>query len=251
MENNKESALNIDLYIQKAMSRKQKHSSSNAPSSERVKISEESNIIPNNNDNANDNININASEILLNSEIEDIKKAINKRSEVLEQEKPNLESNIHEEFDVNLISASSSPENNRELREMLSDLQGITMQNIEGIARIQSPSQATVNIVIAFVSFLQKGCKEIQDISKTYENCVELLKQSNRVFEITRNLIENTEWINKDIIRKILKIKDKYLVGADMNPNATSEKCKNTKAMLSFLLKIIDYSLVFFVMKHN
>ena len=120
----------------------------------------------------------------------------------------------------------------------------ITMKIIKNICSIALPPQSVVNIVIAYVSVLclieqNKGL--IGGKKKTYKNCLEALKNSERVHKITLTAFDFIEKISdkqKEILRKI---QEKYLVGWDMRPEAFSDKYYSARIVLHFILSLCNY----------
>lgn len=138
-------------------------------------------------------------------------------------------------------------------KELMKDaINQIDVLTIQNFITIESPPQSVVNILIAFVSLLQRvkpsSCVEhlefkamLQKTEKTYKNCLFVLRKLQVVHDITHSLFQYAETANEKEMKEILKIKHKYLAGWDMKPAGFSDANYSSRAILLMILRVFDY----------
>jgi len=125
---------------------------------------------------------------------------------------------------------------------------------LKSLGNIEKPSQSIINVIICLIGILQTyeptdwkdDFIKIQSIPKTYENCLNLLKnQTELICRLLYELILKFESITKEQGIKLYKYKQKYLVGSDMRQSLISEKYHSVRTILYFLLDFFTLIEVF------
>ena len=139
----------------------------------------------------------------------------------------------------------------QKLSALKKTMNGVRVQTIKTLAAAEKPSQSIINIMIAYVGLLQvtqhKECNLVKGVAKTYENCVNVLRNAEIVWQLTSELLNSVQDIGPELAEKIVKIKQKYLIGSDMRPCAISDKYQFAKSILNFLLSFINFIEVHFI----
>jgi len=120
----------------------------------------------------------------------------------------------------------------------------ITARIIKSITSIINPPQSVVNIIISYVAVLcliDQNKSLIEDKRKTYKNCLTALKNIERVQKITIAAIKFVDKLTENQKKKLRKLRNKYLAGWDMRPEAFSDKYYSARVILYFLLSLLDY----------
>ena len=140
-------------------------------------------------------------------------------------------------------SQEESPLINKKHTEFIHATNLITVRTIKDLYAIEKPPQSVVNIIISYVSVLgliDKSNKLIHK-NKTYANCKKTLKNAEYIQKITLELIKYCEQITDEEKKKLNKIRNKYLVGSDMRPEAFSDKYYSARTILYFILSLCCY----------
>jgi hypothetical protein len=134
--------------------------------------------------------------------------------------------------------------------DLLRAINHVTVRTIQNISDTTKPTQAVINIMIAYLSILQnveierypqaiQHKNRLKFLSKTYKNCIEMLKNTEMIYQLTYELISYATSANKEILKKLLKIRGKYLAGWDMKPSAFSDKNYSARTILHVLTSFL------------
>ncbi len=135
-------------------------------------------------------------------------------------------------------------------------IRDLSEPTVLSLCRSVNPPQTIVNLIIGYVSLLEKVGrhnmlrKTWEGLSKTYVNCVRALQDVGCIMRHTALLPHSLPQTLDEGLVKILNIRQKYLVGADMKGNLVSSQAPGAQAVLRLLDRAIDFAEVEFGINH-
>eukprot|EP00826_Nyctotherus_ovalis_P011616 TRINITY_DN13022_c0_g1_i11.p1 TRINITY_DN13022_c0_g1~~TRINITY_DN13022_c0_g1_i11.p1 ORF type:complete len:355 (-),score=66.87 TRINITY_DN13022_c0_g1_i11:236-1300(-) len=119
----------------------------------------------------------------------------------------------------------------------------ITGRVVKEMGTISNPPQSVINVMIAYVCALRPldEDKKIHARHKMYPNCTELLKNGEYMSRMTLKSVDYVDTAEEECRQKLHKIRDKYLIGWDMQPPLFSDKYSSPRLVLTYLLLLCSY----------
>eukprot|EP00826_Nyctotherus_ovalis_P051084 TRINITY_DN6365_c0_g2_i6.p1 TRINITY_DN6365_c0_g2~~TRINITY_DN6365_c0_g2_i6.p1 ORF type:complete len:460 (+),score=120.95 TRINITY_DN6365_c0_g2_i6:154-1533(+) len=135
------------------------------------------------------------------------------------------------------------PETTQSRANLIHAANQITSKIIKSITTILLPPQSVVNIIISYTAVLcliDQSKSLIEDKRKTHKNCVTALQNIERVQKLTIAAIKFSDKLTDKEKKKLSKLKNKYLAGWDMRPEAFSDKYYSARVVLHFLVCLLE-----------
>lgn len=140
-------------------------------------------------------------------------------------------------------SDEKMPETTQSRANLIHAANQITPKIIKSITTILLPPQSVVNIVISYTAVLclvDQSKSLIENKRKTHKNCVAALQNTERVQKLTIAAIRFSDKLTDNEKKKLTKLKNKYLAGWDMRPEAFSDKYYSARVILHFLTCLLE-----------